>query len=56
MPTSCRLKICVERSLSRAELIAYDELSENTPICSNWRTTAVPNALIEAPMRGITAS
>jgi hypothetical protein len=36
--------------------MACDEFSVKTPICSNWRTTAVPYIVIEAPMRGITAS
>jgi hypothetical protein len=31
-------------------------LGVNTSICSNWRTTAVPKYVIEAPMRGRIAS
>jgi hypothetical protein len=42
--------------LSRATLIACDGLTQNTPICSNWRTTAVPKNVTDAPIRGITAS
>ena len=44
------------RSLSREVPMACAEFSANTPICSSCRTTAVPCALTEAPIRGITAS
>jgi hypothetical protein len=42
--------------LSRAALIACALLRVKTPSCSNCRTTAVPNMVIDAPMRGMTAS
>ena len=45
--SGCRLSVWIERSLSRATLMARAELSENTPIFSNWRTTAVPKKVIE---------
>ena len=32
----------VARSLSRERVIATDSLTGNTPIISNWRSTAVP--------------
>ena len=52
----CRLRTWIERNLSRETAIACDELSVNTPICSNCRTTAVPKKLTDAPIRGMTAS
>ncbi|MNE39837.1 hypothetical protein D3C80_1338120 [compost metagenome] len=33
---------CSERSLSRERAMATDSLSGNTPIISNWRSTAQP--------------
>ena len=43
MPMSWRLRICSERSLSREPRDRRARSSsEKTPICSNWRTTAVP--------------
>ena len=56
MPMSWRLRFCIDRSLSRLTLMAVAVLRQNTPICSNWRTTAVPKWVMLAPMRGMTAS
>ncbi|MNC13346.1 hypothetical protein D3C75_610900 [compost metagenome] len=41
-PMPLRDSSCSERSLSRERLIATDSLSGNTPIISNWRSTAQP--------------
>ncbi len=41
-PTPERARSCIDRSLSREREIACDSATENTPIISNWRTTAVP--------------
>ncbi len=37
-----RLRTWSERSLSRETVMAWELLRVKTPICSNWRTTAVP--------------
>ena len=42
--------------MSRELAMPIGEFAQNTSICSNCRTTAVPKKVIEAPMRGITAS
>ncbi len=55
-PTPLRDSSCRERSLSREREIATDSLTGNTPIISNWRSTAVPYWVTDAPIRGITAS
>ena len=55
IPKWWRLRICRLRSLSRELTMPVDELAQNTSICSNWRTTAVPKYVIEAPIRGRTA-
>jgi hypothetical protein len=44
------------RSLSRERAMATEWLSTGTPIMSNWRTTARPYVVIDAPMRGMTTS
>ncbi|MNN89313.1 hypothetical protein D3C81_2071140 [compost metagenome] len=41
-PMPLRDSSCSERSLSRERLMATDSLSGNTPIISNWRSTAQP--------------
>jgi hypothetical protein len=56
MPMRWRLRICSDRSLSRELRMPFEELAQKTSICSNCRTTAVPKYVIEAPMRGSTAS
>jgi hypothetical protein len=56
MPIWCRLRICRLRSLSREFAIPIEELAQNTSICSNWRTIAVPKYVSEAPIRGRIAS
>ncbi len=35
MPMRWRLRIWIDRSLSRETLIAWDEFTQKTPICSN---------------------
>ena len=56
MPILCLLRICSDRSLSREFMIPMDEFALNTSICSNCLTTAVPKYVIDAPIRGSTAS
>ncbi len=41
-PMPRRDSSCRARSLSRERVIATDSLSGNTPIISNWRSTAEP--------------
>jgi hypothetical protein len=41
-PMPLRASSWSDRSLSRDRLMACDSLAVNTPIISNWRTTAVP--------------
>ncbi|MNJ60973.1 hypothetical protein D3C77_567390 [compost metagenome] len=41
-PIPRRDNSCSERSLSRERAMATDSLSGNTPIISNWRSTAQP--------------
>ncbi len=42
IPNPLRASSCSERSLSRARVMATDSFTGNTPIISNWRSTAVP--------------
>jgi hypothetical protein len=42
MPTPARLRICMERSLSRLRTMAWLSTAVRTFIISNCRTTAVP--------------
>ncbi len=44
------------RSLSRELVIPLAVFGVNTSICSNWRTTAEPKYVIDAPIRGMIAS
>ena len=41
-PIPFAARICMQRSLSREREIACERFGVNTPIISNWRTTAVP--------------
>jgi hypothetical protein len=56
MSRSLRVRSCIARSLSRERAMATAWLSTGTPIMSNWRTTARPYWVTDAPMRGITRS
>ena len=56
MPIPWRLRIWRERSLSREFAMPVEEFAQNTSICSNCRTTAIPKNVMDAPIRGSTAS
>ena len=56
MPMSWRDRIWIARNLSRELAIPLAVFGVYTSICSNWRTTAEPKYVIDAPIRGTIAS
>ncbi len=52
IPMSWRDKIWIERSLSLELAMPWAVFGVYTSISSNWRTTAMPKNVIDAPTRG----